>query len=78
MQDAGPNRRINDETRNCNRDCNSLALLVTLTLNVVAQQPDTRDRTIDVQQCRRAWVCAGARHHVFRLADSASRNVSEY
>lgn len=54
-----------------------LALLVTLTLNVAAQQPDTRDRTI--MTFSSAVELPGMRlepgTYVFRLADSASRNV---
>ena len=54
-----------------------LALLVVLTLNVAAQQPDTRDRTI--MTFSSAVELPGMRlepgTYVFRLADSASRNV---
>jgi hypothetical protein len=54
-----------------------LALLVALTLNVAAQQPDTRDRTI--MTFSSAVELPGMRlepgTYVFRLADSASRNV---
>jgi hypothetical protein len=54
-----------------------LALLVALTLNVAAQQPDTRDRTI--MTFSSAVELPGMRlepgTYVFRLADTASRNV---
>jgi hypothetical protein len=54
-----------------------LALLVALTLNVAAQQPDTRDRTI--MTFSSAVELPGMRlepgTYVFKLADSASRNV---
>src|SRR4029453_3415038 len=54
-----------------------LALLVALTLNVAAQQPDTRDRTI--MTFSSAVELPGMRlepgTYVFRMADSASRNV---
>jgi len=54
-----------------------LALLVALTLNVAAQQPDTKDRTI--MTFSSAVELPGMRlepgTYVFRLADSASRNV---
>jgi hypothetical protein len=54
-----------------------LALLVALTLNVAAQQPDTRDRTI--MTFSSAVELPGMRlepgTYVFRIADSASRNV---
>jgi hypothetical protein len=54
-----------------------LALLVALTLNVAAQQPDTRDRTI--MTFSSAVELPGTRlepgTYVFRLADTASRNV---
>ena len=54
-----------------------LALLVTLTLNVAAQQPDTRDRTI--MTFSSAVELPGMRleagTYVFRMADTASRNV---
>jgi hypothetical protein len=54
-----------------------LTLLVALTLNVGAQQPDTRDRTI--MTFSSAVELPGMRlepgTYVFRLADSASRNV---
>jgi hypothetical protein len=54
-----------------------LALLVALTLNVAAQQPDTRDRTI--MTFSSAVELPGMRlepgAYVFRLADTASRNV---
>src|SRR5918999_2627872 len=54
-----------------------LALLVALTLNVGAQQPDTRDRTI--MTFSSAVELPGTRleagTYVFRLADNASRNV---
>ena len=54
-----------------------LALLVALTLNVAAQQPDTRDRTI--MTFSSAVELPGMRlepgTYIFRLADSASRNV---
>ena len=54
-----------------------LALLVVLTLNVAAQQPDTRDRTI--MTFSSAVELPGMRlepgTYVFRLADTASRNV---
>lgn len=54
-----------------------LALLVALTFNVAAQQPDTRDRTI--MTFSSAVELPGMRlepgTYVFRLADSASRNV---
>lgn len=54
-----------------------LTLLVALTLNVGAQQPDTRDRTI--MTFSSAVELPGTRleagTYVFRLADSASRNV---
>jgi hypothetical protein len=54
-----------------------LALLVALTLNVAAQQPDTRDRTI--MTFSSAVELPGMRlepgTYVFRIADTASRNV---
>ena len=54
-----------------------LALLVALTLTAAAQQPDTRDRTI--MTFSSAVELPGMRlepgTYVFRLADSASRNV---
>jgi len=54
-----------------------LALLVALTLNVAAQQPDTRDRTI--MTFSSAVELPGMRlepgTYVFRMADTASRNV---
>ena len=54
-----------------------LTLLVALTLNVGAQQPDTRDRTI--MTFSSAVELPGMRlepgTYVFRLADTASRNV---
>lgn len=54
-----------------------LTLLVALTLNVGAQQPDTRDRTI--MTFSSAVELPGMRlepgTYVFRMADSASRNV---
>ena len=54
-----------------------LALLVALTLNVAAQQPDTRDRTI--MTFSSAVELPGMRlepgTYVFRLADTPSRNV---
>jgi len=54
-----------------------LALLVALSLNVAAQQPDTKDRTI--MTFSSAVELPGMRlepgTYVFRLADSASRNV---
>ena len=54
-----------------------LALLVVLTLNVAAQQPDTRDRTI--MTFSSAVELPGMRlepgTYVFRLADTPSRNV---
>jgi hypothetical protein len=54
-----------------------LALLVALTLTVAAQQPDTRDRTI--MTFSSAVELPGMRleagTYVFRIADSASRNV---
>jgi hypothetical protein len=54
-----------------------LALLVALTLNVAAQQTDTRDRTI--MTFSSAVELPGTRlepgTYVFRLADTASRNV---
>jgi hypothetical protein len=54
-----------------------LALLVALSLNVAAQQPDTRDRTI--MTFSSAVELPGMRlepgTYVFRLADTASRNV---
>jgi hypothetical protein len=54
-----------------------LALLVALTLNVAAQQPDTKDRTI--MTFSSAVELPGIRlepgTYVFRLADTASRNV---
>jgi hypothetical protein len=54
-----------------------LALLVALTLNVAAQQPDTKDRTI--MTFSSAVELPGMRlepgTYVFRLADNASRNV---
>ena len=54
-----------------------LALLVALTLNVAAQQPDTRDRTI--MTFSSAVELPGMRlepgTYVFRMADNASRNV---
>lgn len=54
-----------------------LALLVALTLNVAAQQPDTKDRTI--MTFSSAVELPGTRlepgTYVFRLADNASRNV---
>ena len=54
-----------------------LALLVALTLNVGAQQPDTRDRTI--MTFSSAVELPGMRlepgTYVFRMADTASRNV---
>jgi hypothetical protein len=54
-----------------------LALLIALTMNVAAQQPDTRDRTI--MTFSSAVELPGMRlepgTYVFRLADSASRNV---
>jgi hypothetical protein len=54
-----------------------LTLLVALTLNVGAQQPDTRDRTI--MTFSSAVELPGMRlepgTYVFKMADSASRNV---
>lgn len=54
-----------------------LALLVALTLNVTAQQPDTRDRTI--MTFSSAVELPGMRlepgTYVFRIADTPSRNV---
>ena len=54
-----------------------LALLVALTLNVAAQLPDTKDRTI--MTFSSAVELPGMRlepgTYVFRLADTASRNV---
>jgi hypothetical protein len=54
-----------------------LALLVALTMNVAAQQPDTRDRTL--MTFSSAVELPGMRlepgTYVFRIADSASRNV---
>jgi len=54
-----------------------LTLLVALTLNVGAQQPDTRDRTI--MTFSSAVELPGMRlepgTYVFRMADTASRNV---
>jgi hypothetical protein len=54
-----------------------LTMLVALTLSVAAQQPDTRDRTI--MTFSSAVELPGMRlepgKYVFRLADSASRNV---
>jgi hypothetical protein len=54
-----------------------LALLVALTLTVAAQQPDTRDRTI--MTFSSAVELPGMRleagTYVFKLADTASRNV---
>jgi hypothetical protein len=54
-----------------------LALLVALTLNVAAQQPDTKDRTI--MTFSSAVELPGMRlepgTYVFRLADTPSRNV---
>ena len=52
-------------------------LLVALTVNVAAQQPDTRDRTImtfsNGVELPRMRLEAGT--YVFRMADTASRNV---
>jgi hypothetical protein len=54
-----------------------VTLLVAMTLNVAAQQPDTRDKTImtfsNAVELPRLRLEAGT--YVFRLADTASRNV---
>ena len=54
-----------------------MTLLVAMTLNVAAQQPDTRDKTImtfsNAVELPRMRLEAGT--YVFRLADTASRNV---
>jgi hypothetical protein len=54
-----------------------MTLLVAMTTNVAAQQPDTRDKTVmtfsNAVELPRMRLEAGT--YVFRLADTASRNV---